>query len=99
MSREARPAPARGPGKSLDQGMDFAFSSITIRQVECSIEREDECILCSLAPVIPIRRLPYERRAEAVRQRIIADQVRSSDPVVLIANDAGRAIPCAGTSL
>jgi hypothetical protein len=47
-----------------------------------------------LAPIIPIRPLPYQCRAEAVRQRNIADQVRSSDPVVPIANDAGRA-PCA----
>lgn len=48
-----------------------------------------------LAPIIPIRPFPYECRAKAVRQRIIADQVRSSDPVVPIANDADRAMPCA----
>jgi hypothetical protein len=47
------------------------------------------------APIISIRWFPHECRAEAVRQRIIADQVRSSDPVVPIANDAGRAMPCA----
>jgi hypothetical protein len=51
---------------------------------------------CGLsAPIIPIGTLPYECRAVAVRQRIIADQVCSSDPVVPIANDAGRAMPCA----
>jgi hypothetical protein len=52
-------------------------------------------VFCVLAPIIPIRPFPYQCRTEAVRQRIIADQVRSSDPVVPIANDAGRAMPCA----
>lgn len=48
---------------------------------------------CVLAPIIAIRPFPNECRAEAVRQRIIADQVRSSGPIVSIANDAGRAMP------
>jgi hypothetical protein len=47
-----------------------------------------------LVPIIPIRRFPYKCRAEAVRQRIIADQVRNSNPVIPIANNAGRATPC-----
>jgi hypothetical protein len=43
----------------------------------------------ALASIIPIRRFPYECRAEAVGQRIIADQVRSSNPIMPISERRG----------
>jgi hypothetical protein len=65
----------------------FFHQSLCAARLNITRSREGRA---GLMPIIPIRPLPHECRTEAVWQRIIADQVRSSDPIMSVANDAGR---------
>jgi hypothetical protein len=57
-------------------------------------------VRCVLPPIIPIRRLPHPCRAEAVRQRIVAYQVRCSDSAIVpVTTNVDRTTPCARASL
>jgi hypothetical protein len=74
------------PSPLLHAPRGGGFFATAMRQAAGSRRR---VFLWASAPIIPIGAFPYVCRAEAVRQRIIADQVRSIVPM-----DAGRAMPC-----